>query len=65
MNGNLDRSADSGVDHATEASLETELDYNGFDQATEIRQREVGETAWQTTCPASRILAGGLVSGSS
>lgn len=49
LNGNLDRSLDSGVDHATEASLETELDYNGFDEATEIRQREVGETSWQTT----------------
>ncbi|MDQ3091132.1 MAG: hypothetical protein M3R46_05600 [Actinomycetota bacterium] len=49
LNGNLDSSTDSGVDHATEASLETELDYNGFDEATEVRQREVGETAWQTT----------------
>lgn len=49
LNGNLDSSADSGVDHATEASLETELDYNGFDEATEVRQREVGEASWQTT----------------
>ena len=48
-NGNLDVVLDGGVDDAGEAPITAELDYNGFDELTEIRQRKRATDPWRVT----------------
>jgi RHS repeat-associated protein len=49
-NDNLVLTEDAnGVDRESEAPITVELDYNGFDEVTEIRQRKDPTKPWQTT----------------